>query len=492
MDLKWYHRHQSLTIFSPIACLTIYHKTLGGNTDTIDKQPKKFGCSSNSKSIDNEFSNLKLDQQHKSLTLTTSAEHFKPKLSISHKKTEINTLSVTTDESGKKRNWDAWNKSKKITSTSKTTNSSFHYTNETSLKKEDRSNDFDKIVNNSTLSLHITAYENSVEEVNVNLLIGEKAKRQHKDLRIVNNWKKRFEALTESTSVFENPFEFPRQAKENGNIHPELMQFKASQRLVNPNNNKTLNYYLPSPAVRPFDMRFRANKSRRKRLYPQRGENGDFNINEIQIVNRHQNMGIRIHDREKIYTNLLSSPRRHRRLFDIKRSHNAEILSNSIQNWNNLQIDADVQQIFEESKRNVLQDSEVEFGHYQKSQINFQHSQEYQFDFNHSQQGSLPPEFVQDLQNDYHISQPQLIVSETVQNFQNNIESENENYTSNIFFQDSPVNLNQLFCHDVSQTNYSQLFEEKPKSVTPSTGHLNIRDCPDLTSGFGNMRMNAA
>jgi elongation factor 1-delta len=72
--------------------------------------------------------------------------------------------------------------------------------------------------NGSTLSLHIAAYENEALSYMVN---GRKKDAKH--------------SFDVSTSVFENPFEFPRQQESgNGNM-PDISQYRASQKLLNPN-----------------------------------------------------------------------------------------------------------------------------------------------------------------------------------------------------------------------------------------------------------------
>uniref|UniRef100_A0AC34G2M3 Uncharacterized protein n=1 Tax=Panagrolaimus sp. ES5 TaxID=591445 RepID=A0AC34G2M3_9BILA len=95
---------------------------------------------------------------------------------------------------------------------------------------------------NSTLSLHIAAYENSAEDSSeyANEFNEEKegSKMNSKKLNLVEKWMKAKQIIDGDLSVVQNVFEFPRQQK--GRINePKVMQFKASQRLLNPNESKT-------------------------------------------------------------------------------------------------------------------------------------------------------------------------------------------------------------------------------------------------------------
>uniref|UniRef100_A0AC35GIR3 PIR Superfamily Protein n=1 Tax=Panagrolaimus sp. PS1159 TaxID=55785 RepID=A0AC35GIR3_9BILA len=83
------------------------------------------------------------------------------------------------------------------------------------------------VSNKSTLSLHISAYENSTEAADVAASDG-----GLKGTTLNANTKQVFTAT--SAFIFGNLFEFPRQ--QNNKIHePEVSQYRSSQQLRNPN-----------------------------------------------------------------------------------------------------------------------------------------------------------------------------------------------------------------------------------------------------------------
>jgi hypothetical protein len=86
--------------------------------------------------------------------------------------------------------------------------------------------------NNSILSLHIAAYENAIENA-ANSNEQNDSNNSLKNISLEKSWKDVKQFFNDSTT--KNPYEIPRQQKEEEN-KPEVMQFKASQRLSNPYN----------------------------------------------------------------------------------------------------------------------------------------------------------------------------------------------------------------------------------------------------------------
>uniref|UniRef100_A0AC35F2E7 Uncharacterized protein n=1 Tax=Panagrolaimus sp. PS1159 TaxID=55785 RepID=A0AC35F2E7_9BILA len=84
---------------------------------------------------------------------------------------------------------------------------------------------------NSALSLHITAYENFIEASNSDNFETKKNKsrKENKNEKTWKNVKQIF------ARTFASSFEIPRQKEDQIMSEPEIMQFKATQKLLDPN-----------------------------------------------------------------------------------------------------------------------------------------------------------------------------------------------------------------------------------------------------------------
>uniref|UniRef100_A0A914Q8S5 Uncharacterized protein n=1 Tax=Panagrolaimus davidi TaxID=227884 RepID=A0A914Q8S5_9BILA len=104
-------------------------------------------------------------------------------------------------------------------------NDNFEKDAKKSWKNESFSN-----INKSTLSLHIEVYENSIEVVTSDSFCIKKE-------GSIKKWENAKQICIDASAfVIQNPFEFPRQ--QNDKIsEPELSQYKASQRLINPSGS---------------------------------------------------------------------------------------------------------------------------------------------------------------------------------------------------------------------------------------------------------------
>uniref|UniRef100_A0AC34G7V4 Transposase n=1 Tax=Panagrolaimus sp. ES5 TaxID=591445 RepID=A0AC34G7V4_9BILA len=87
--------------------------------------------------------------------------------------------------------------------------------------------------NSSTLSLYIAAYENSNETSHDSFITKNDAETRLNKYENVKKW----ESLQQPILGNKNCFEFPRQQDDRHAIQPEVMQFTASQRLLNPNDS---------------------------------------------------------------------------------------------------------------------------------------------------------------------------------------------------------------------------------------------------------------
>jgi hypothetical protein len=96
--------------------------------------------------------------------------------------------------------------------------------------KKEWKNESSLNANNSTLSLHISAYENSVETIASDSFKDKNNDSLEKD-------PKQILASASSTFIIQDTFEFPRQQNDDDTTEFGLSQYKASQRLLNPNDS---------------------------------------------------------------------------------------------------------------------------------------------------------------------------------------------------------------------------------------------------------------
>uniref|UniRef100_A0AC34G026 Uncharacterized protein n=1 Tax=Panagrolaimus sp. ES5 TaxID=591445 RepID=A0AC34G026_9BILA len=168
----------------------------------------------NARLLNEQFNNLNLNQNNKCF----STDAVKNATKIDDRK-ELNfVLSKFSDftDSQATKNQNDWNKFENEKMPLKCL--SIH-----DEKEKSKEGKLSSANNNSTLSLHIEAYENSTESSNE----AEKA-------GLINHCKN-FKPIF--SGFAQNPFEFTQ--KENEMIKPEVMQFKASQSLLNPNSSET-------------------------------------------------------------------------------------------------------------------------------------------------------------------------------------------------------------------------------------------------------------
>uniref|UniRef100_A0AC34F2J8 NTF2 domain-containing protein n=1 Tax=Panagrolaimus sp. ES5 TaxID=591445 RepID=A0AC34F2J8_9BILA len=191
---------------------------------------------------DDKYNNLNLNNQNQKSaifqTLTTK------RVSTDSKKFQTyaipKLLDVLTDS---RKGPNSWKKSSKnLTS------------NLLNADRDLEENEFKKAkngINSSTLSLHIAAYENSNEASNFNKVEKEAVKQKGETLSMPKKWGISNHFVGVPTSTIQNPFEFPRQQDDQAS-RSDLMQFTASQRLLNPNQMDSNNQVKP-PSMEPND-----------------------------------------------------------------------------------------------------------------------------------------------------------------------------------------------------------------------------------------------
>uniref|UniRef100_A0AC35F5U4 Uncharacterized protein n=1 Tax=Panagrolaimus sp. PS1159 TaxID=55785 RepID=A0AC35F5U4_9BILA len=157
---------------------------------------------------ENQYYDLNLNQNKKcSVLIPVQSQNSKLK----------NNKYYVSENYEEKEKSESWNKSSEISTLNEENNDS---------KKRWKNKNTLNAMNKSTISLHISAYENSIAS---DLFDGENIERLKKDkLGSINTFKQSFTGVFKS----QNPFEFPRQQSGDQKNKPEVMQFKKSQRLL--------------------------------------------------------------------------------------------------------------------------------------------------------------------------------------------------------------------------------------------------------------------
>uniref|UniRef100_A0AC35F682 Exophilin 5 n=1 Tax=Panagrolaimus sp. PS1159 TaxID=55785 RepID=A0AC35F682_9BILA len=196
----------------------------------------KGNCSFSKQSFSSDISHTDNDNQYSNLNLNLKcgSPAFIPVHSSSKLSNEKRSAFDNYEEKGQSQ---SWNKSfKSCLNTVKLNDLA-----ENEAKKDSKKDNFSKITNKSTLSLHISACENSSEVVATNLFDNKNVEclKQKSLIEKQGNEKKTFAV---STFFIQNPFEFQRQENTKAK-EPEVSQFKLSQRLLSPNKASGMSRY---------------------------------------------------------------------------------------------------------------------------------------------------------------------------------------------------------------------------------------------------------
>uniref|UniRef100_A0AC34G8Q4 Uncharacterized protein n=1 Tax=Panagrolaimus sp. ES5 TaxID=591445 RepID=A0AC34G8Q4_9BILA len=185
----------------------------------------KYYCLSDNtfdESLNDQYSNLNLNHNYQSL----DADYVHSKSAIKNSRkiqnpaaTKLSDFTDLNDVQAKQ----SWKRSNENLQTN-FLNTGHESEEEDEFKKS-------KSANKSTLSLHISEYENLIE---AKAAYSGGLENDDKKTNLIKKWCIFKQDFIDPALFIKNPFEFPRQQEDQGN-HPEMMQFKASQRLLNPN-----------------------------------------------------------------------------------------------------------------------------------------------------------------------------------------------------------------------------------------------------------------
>uniref|UniRef100_A0AC35FIM2 Uncharacterized protein n=1 Tax=Panagrolaimus sp. PS1159 TaxID=55785 RepID=A0AC35FIM2_9BILA len=171
------------------------------------------------KTLNGQYSNLNLNENYQS---SSNAFFELPKTVSNEKRKVLNSDFLNHDDSQAKKFSHSWKKSTKMLPS--------NFENDDSGKEDNLKKRNNSISKNSTLSLHISAYENLTEDSSD---LSDKKQDCLKQNDLNESLKNAKQIFIEAASVIQNPFEFPRPQYDNV-LEPEMSQFKASQRLLNP------------------------------------------------------------------------------------------------------------------------------------------------------------------------------------------------------------------------------------------------------------------